>query len=179
MSARVLTLPGIANSGPGHWQSLWEQQADPSCQRVAQRDWDRPQLEEWIAALEAAVAEAPGAVLVAHSLGCLLAVHWAQRSTLQVRGALLVAAADPEGPEFPAAAASFGPAPLLRLPFPSILVASDDDPYGSVEFAQRVATAWGSRLVRVGKAGHINADSHLGEWPEGRTLLGSLIERQS
>lgn len=175
MSTKVLILPGLGNSGPGHWQTLWEQ-ADPSFKRVAQRDWEHPQLDEWAANLEAAVAEAgPGVVLVAHSLGCLLVAHWAQRSAGRVHGALLVAVPNPGRADFPASAASFGPVPLVALPFPSILVASEDDRYGSVEFAQRCASAWGSRLVSIGPAGHINAESGLGQWPEGAALLESLI----
>jgi uncharacterized protein len=172
--ARALILPGIGNSGPGHWQSLWEL-SHPSFRRVAQRDWDHPEREEWVAALDAAAAEAgPDVLLVAHSLGCLLVAHWAQRSTRPVRGALLVAVPDPSSDAFPAVGASFRPVPLQRLAFPSMVVASDDDPYGSVGYAQRCANAWASRLVCIGPAGHINAASNLGAWPEGLQLLDLL-----
>jgi predicted alpha/beta hydrolase family esterase len=174
IDAEALILPGIGNSGPGHWQSLWEL-AHPSFRRVAQRDWDDPEREEWVAILEATAAQAgPYVLLVAHSLGCLLVAHWAQHSTRPVRGALLVAVPNPSGDAFPAAGSSFGPVPLERLPFPSIVVASEDDPYGSLAYAQRCASAWGSRLVTIGPAGHINAASNLGMWPEGLELLELL-----
>jgi predicted alpha/beta hydrolase family esterase len=174
IEAKALILPGIGNSGPEHWQSLWEL-THPSFRRVAQRDWDHPEREEWVAALEAAAAEAgPDLLLVAHSLGCLLVAHWAQRSRRSVQGALLVAVPDPSSAAFPAEGTSFGPVPLQPLPFPSIVVASEDDPYGSIGHAQRCARAWNSRLVCIGPAGHINAASNLGAWPEGLELLELL-----
>jgi hypothetical protein len=174
----VLIVPGIGNSGPQHWQSLW-QAAHPSVRRVAQRDWNRPQCREWLEPLERAVAAAgPGAVLAAHSLGCLLVAHWAARTGRPVRGALLVAVPDPDGPSFPKETQGFAPLPLAPLPFASIVVASSDDPYGSVGHARHRAQAWGSRLVEIGPAGHINAASGLGDWPEGFALLQTLAEQQ-
>ncbi len=173
--ATVLILPGIQGSGPGHWQSLWELR-DPGVRRVQQRDWDAPRLQDWLQALEAAVAQAQAPVLLAaHSLGCLLTAHWAARTRLAVRGALLVAPPDPEGPAFPAAAASFVPVPPQALPFASVLVASCDDPYGSMDYARRQAGIWGSEFVDLGARGHINADSGLGDWPEGRARLRALL----
>ncbi len=175
-SATVLILPGIQGSGPGHWQSLWERQ-DPRVRRVQQRDWNAPRLEDWLQALEAAAADAGGpVVLAAHSLGCLLGAHWAARTWRTVRGALLVAPPDPDGPAFPAAAASFVPVPERPLPFPSVVVASRDDPYGSMDYARRQAAVWGGELVDLGERGHINAESGLGDWPEGRALLQALCE---
>lgn len=173
--ATVLILPGIQGSGPGHWQSLWERR-DPRVRRVQQRDWDAPQLQDWLQALEPAVAGAGGpVVLAAHSLGCLLCAHWAARTRLAVRRALLVAPPDPEGPGFPKAASSFVPLPSGSLPFPSVVVASRDDPYGSIASAQRRATAWGSEFVDLGARGHINADSGLGDWPEGWARVQALF----
>ncbi len=57
--------------------------------------------------------------------------------------------------------------PLIPLPFPSIVVASTDDPCVSLDRAELFARSWGSRLVNLGKAGHINSASRLGSWPEG------------
>jgi predicted alpha/beta hydrolase family esterase/diadenosine tetraphosphate (Ap4A) HIT family hydrolase len=182
---RVLTIPGLSGSGPGHWQSLWER-LDSRLLRVEQRSWERPQLEEWVGGLEAALARESGpVVLVAHSLGCALVAHWASRlgsrmSTAhgeQVLGALLVAPADVEDvARTPDCVRSFAPLPLRALPFRSILVASRNDPYASFERAQRLAVAWGSRLVDVGEGGHLNAESQLGAWPEGLALLRQLLE---
>lgn len=174
VNATALILPGYLNSGPIHWQSLWER-SNPSFVRMAQRDWDNPVCEEWVEGLENAVARfGPGIVLVAHSLACLLVAHWAARTTLKAKGALLVAPPNPDGPNFPKKAVGFSPLPNKPLTFPSVVVASSNDPYASLEFARRCASAWGSRFVNAGALGHINADSGLGEWPEGFSLLQQL-----
>jgi serine hydrolase len=174
-SVPILILPGYADSGPDHWQSHWER-ADPACRRVVQDDWLEPKLSDWLAALERDVAAcAAPPVLVAHSLGCALAVHWATRDGAVARGALLVAPADVDSPAHtPDEVRSFSPLPLRPLPFPSIVVASRDDPFVTLERAGSFARAWGSRLVTLDRAGHINADAGFGPWPEGRRLLGDL-----
>jgi uncharacterized protein len=174
MSSTVLILPGIGNSDSEHWQSLWEK-ANPSFARVQQRDWDHPVCSEWLDVLEKSVARADAnVVLVAHSLACALVAHWAARTNLGIKGALLVASPNPDGPNFPKEAVGFSPLPLKPLRFPSIVVASTNDPYGSVEFAKSAASAWGSRFVSIGPAGHINSKSGLGEWNEGFSLLQQL-----
>lgn len=174
MNSTVLILPGIGNSGPEHWQSLWET-ANPSFVRVQQRDWDHPACVEWLDVLENSVAcVGHNAVLVAHSLACVLVAHWAVRISLRIKGALLVASPNPDGPNFPKEAVGFSPLPLKPLTFPSIVVASTNDPYGSVEFAKSTASAWGSRFVSIGPVGHINSKSGLGEWNEGFSLLQQL-----
>ena len=174
MNTTALILPGIGNSGPAHWQSLWET-ANPSFMRVQQRDWDNPVCEEWLVALEQSVARVDvNVVLVAHSLACLLVAHWAARTHRKVKGALLVAPPDPDGPDFPREATGFSPLPSKRFAFPSIVVASANDPYGSLEFAKSCALAWGSRFVGAGTVGHINSSSGLGEWREGFALFRQL-----
>ncbi|BCL76249.1 hypothetical protein JHS3_19850 [Jeongeupia sp. HS-3] len=168
---KVLIVPGYGGSGPEHWQSRW-QALHPDCIRVEQADWDAPDLEDWIARLDAAVAAAgPDTLIAAHSLGCLLVAHWAVRSPRAIAGALLVAVPDPAGSEFPAAAAGFGPAPSGRLPFAATVVASRDDPYAAWPFSERIATDWGAKLVDAGERGHLNADSDLGDWAEGWQML--------
>jgi len=172
----VLLVPGIGNSGPDHWQSRWEAR-HRNFIRVQQQDWNSPVAADWSAALEAAVmAAGPGVVIAAHSLGCLLVVNWAARTTLPIRGALLAAVPDPAGPLFPSQAIGFSELPLLPLPFPTIVVASTDDPYGSVAYANARAHSWGSRFVSIGAAGHINASSGLFDWPVGMDLLCELLE---
>ena len=172
--APVLLLPGIGDSGPAHWQSLW-QAAHPGFQRVAQRDWDHPVCREWAATLEHTLRAMPGpVVLVAHSLGCLLVAHWATSATQAVKGALLVAVPDPQGERFPAEALGFSPVPAARLPFASIVVASTHDPYSSIAYAEACAIAWGSEFVNIGAAGHISTSSGHGEWPVGLALLQGL-----
>ena len=174
MSPTVLTLPGINGSGPQHWQSLWEQ-AHPDFQRVQQRDWDHPDCAEWTTVLETAVRNAgPQVVLVAHSLACLVIAHWAASAHSPIKAALLVAPPDCNGPNFPKEAIGFTATPAQAFGFPSTVVISDNDPYGSTEHATRVAKAWGSNVVNIGHFGHINADSGLGDWPQGLELLNQL-----
>jgi uncharacterized protein len=136
MTSIALVLPGIGNSGPDHWQSLWEK-ANPAFVRVSQRDWDNPVREEWTEALESSVSQArSNVVLIAHSLACLLVAHWASRTHLKVKGALLVAPPNPDGPNFPKEAVGFSSLPNRPFAFPSIVVASSNDPYGNLEFAK-------------------------------------------
>jgi predicted alpha/beta hydrolase family esterase len=172
----VLILPGLGNSGPQHWQTLWEQ-SGPDFQRVQQRDWDNPDREQWCAALDIDVGRnGPDTVVVAHSLGCLVVAHWAVEARVSIRAALLVAVPDPDGPAFPKSATGFSSTPMQPLPFKSIVVTSTNDPYGSADFASRAACAWGSHFVDIGARGHINADSGLGDWPAGYELLTHLRE---
>lgn len=167
----VLLLPGIHNSGPGHWQTAWEQH-HPLVQRVAQRDWDNPACAQWVASLEQAVRDTgPEVILVAHSLACLVVAHWAVQTTQHIHAALLVAVPDPAGPEFPTQATGFAPVPGLHLPFKTTMVASTNDPYGSTEYATACAADWGAELVRIGAVGHINSASGLGDWPAGWDMV--------
>jgi predicted alpha/beta hydrolase family esterase len=171
----VLILPGWQNSGPLHWQSRWE--AAHGFQRVEQHDWLRPLRGDWTARLEEVLLglDEP-AVLVAHSLGCLLVAAWAEhsRNTHLVKGALLVAPGDVEREALQPVLTSWSPVALQRLPFASVLVGSRNDPYCSAERARQFAEAWGSRWVDAGERGHLNADSALGDWPEGLALLQTL-----
>ena len=175
-SPPVLILPGYGDSGPDHWQSHWER-ADPTFRRVMQDDWLLPKLADWLTRLEeAAQACAVPPVLVAHSLACPLVAHWATRPGARAAGALLVAPADVDSPEHTAdEVRNFGPVPLVTLPFRSIVVASTDDPFVTPARAAAFARAWGSRLVTVERAGHLNADAGYGPWREGRRLLAELM----
>lgn len=170
----ILTVPGLGSSGPAHWQTRWEQHY--GCRRVEQRDWQRPVCTDWVAALDAAVAAAPGpVVLVAHSLACATVAHWADTATRPLAGALLVGPADVNRREQLPEVRGFAPMPLARLPFPSIVVASTTDEYVTLARAQEFAAAWGSRLVNVGALGHLNSESGLGLWPAGWALVQELV----
>jgi predicted alpha/beta hydrolase family esterase len=170
-------LPGIGNSGETHWQSRWET-ADPAIRRFAPSSWNQPDLSDWIAALERTVCEAKTPpILVAHSLACLLVAHWQKVTSLPVKGAFLVAVPDPLSQAFPNAAASFEDVPQESFSFPSLIVASTNDPYASLPYAEARAGRWGSELVIIGAAGHINGQSDLGDWPAGRILLKAFDRR--
>lgn len=179
MSAAILLLPGLYGSGAGHWQTEWEA-ALPQAQRVRQRDWDAPRRTEWVAQLDAAVRASAGPVVfAAHSLGCATALWWAathgaDHHARKVVGALLVAPPDVERADAPAAVRGFGPMPQAPLPFPSIVAASSDDPWCALPRAQAWAEQWRAQLQPMGPRGHINADSGLGDWPQGRQWLAQL-----
>ncbi|WP_233850623.1 RBBP9/YdeN family alpha/beta hydrolase [Paraburkholderia sp. HD33-4] len=175
----TLVLPGYLGSGPGHWQTRWEA-LDPAFVRVRMPDWEHPSRDVWRRTLAAALdaVDAP-VVFAAHSLGCLTTAFWASQyasaaQLAKVAGALLVAVPDPAEAHFPPDATGFAPVPLTRLPFATIVVASSDDPYGGVPFSQTCADAWGSRWIGIGARGHINAESGLDDWDEGRGWLASL-----
>ncbi len=174
--ARVLVIPGFGGSGPDHWQSLWEERY--GYERVEQGDWDHPEPEAWLRGLDLAVNREPGpVVLVAHSLGCALVALWAPSAPAnRVVGALLVAPADVDSAlHTPEEVRSFSPLPLHPLPFPGVVVASRTDPYVRFVRAEEMARGWGARLVDVGRLGHINADTSVGDWPEGHLLLEELL----
>ena len=177
----ILTLPGWTNSGPGHWQSIWER-AHPNCRRVEQENWDTPTRDDWLPTLDRAIAEAaPPIVLVAQSLGCHAAVEWAARADLsriaRVAGAFLVAPPDLERKDAGRIIRQWRPVLMRPLPFPSVLVASRTDPYAPFERSQQFAAAWGSAFLDIGDAGHITTASGYGPWPEGHALLQEFIAR--
>lgn len=175
--AQVLVLPGWQGSGPGHWQSRWEHVHGYT--RVEQHDWDRPLRGDWTARLEEVLLDWPGGpvVLVAHSLGCLLVAAWAahSRHTGRVAGALLVAPPDVRTPALQPVLASWATLALQRLPFPAVVITSQDDPFCSPARSREFAEAWGGPWVDAGCAGHLNADSGLGDWPEGHAHLARLL----
>ncbi|MDB5367970.1 MAG: hypothetical protein JWM77_3897 [Rhodospirillales bacterium] len=172
MKVDALILPGIGGSGESHWQTLWGR-LDPRALAFEPSSWDEPELDDWIAALDRAVASAAQPpVLVAHSLACLLVAHWAARGSAEVAGAFLVSVPDPDSPVFPAKqAATFRAVPSRALPFPSLVVASSDDPYGSLGYMRGRAAEWDADLVVAGALGHINEATGLGDWPFGAALL--------
>lgn len=170
----ILTHPGLGNSGPAHWQSLWEKQFNFT--RIEQQDWETPVCDDWITTLNHYVQQhdAVEVILVGHSLACTAIGYWAQKYNMQIKGALLVAPSDTEADTYPPGTTGFTPVPLIKLPFKSIVVASSNDYYVTAERAALFAQSWGSELVNIGDAGHINVASGFGEWPLGLDLLKQL-----
>lgn len=173
--ATILTVPGFMNSGPNHWQTIWEAEL-PQCRRVELGSWDAPHRNSWISNLGHAIARTEGPViLAAHSLGCHAVAWWAafecQQWSEKVVGALLVAPPEVDSAAADSRLRGFGPAPKALLPFPSIVVASRDDPYIAIDRARLLAKFWGSQFADAGEVGHINAESGLGDWSFGQFLL--------
>lgn len=176
MAYQVIVLPGYGGSGPQHWQSLWEA-AQPLYRRFQPSCWERPLIGDWLEALDRAVqaAEQP-VILLAHSLSCLLVAHWAARGG-RAAGAMLVAPPDPQGPVYPDDAVGFDPLPTQRFGWPTLMVVSENDPYGSPEFAGGCARDWGADLISVGPLGHINSASGIGDWPQGHEIFRQFLNR--
>ncbi|MGI8771724.1 MAG: RBBP9/YdeN family alpha/beta hydrolase [Acidobacteriaceae bacterium] len=178
---RILMQPGWQNSGPQHWQTLWERRLGSAASRVEQRDWFHPDKEEWLAALKAyVVAEERPAVILAHSMGCiatamLLANGGMEKS--RIAAAVLVAPADTERPGEEAALSNFAPIPNCALGVPTLVIASSDDPYCPVERARAFVDAWQADLHILANAGHINAESGFGPWPDGWQLVEAWIRQ--
>ena len=172
----LVIVPGLGDSGPEHWQTLWEQKF--GAVRVRQDRPDQPEPNAWAARLDEVVRNTPGAlVLVAHSLGVSTVAAWAARFAVpeRVRAALLVAPPDPERPDALEEVRRFAPLPSRPLPFPALVVASENDPYAAFEWAEALAASWDAAFVTAGAAGHLNTASGHGEWPEGEVLLSELL----
>lgn len=174
----ILIVPGYTNSGPDHWQTRWQQKLS-TARRVEQDEWSKPVRENWTAKVAEAVntSERP-VVLVAHSLGIPTAIQAIPQFQKQVVGAFLVAPPDVANPDIrPKHLMTFGPYPRDPLPFPSILVASRNDPYCAFDVAEDLGSAWGSLFIDAGDAGHINADAGFGPWPEGSMVFAQFLSR--
>lgn len=178
--ADILMVPGQSDSGPAHWQSRWQARLS-TARRVEQADWDWPERGAWTSEIARAVnaADRP-VVLVAHSLGVAAAVQAVPDFRRRVAGAFLVAPPDlGRTAAAPPWLAPFGPYPSAPLPFPSLLVASRNDPWCAFAVAEELAADWGSLLIDAGEAGHVNADAGYGPWPEGTMVFARFLSRLS
>ncbi|MFH6987696.1 RBBP9/YdeN family alpha/beta hydrolase [Flavobacterium collinsii] len=179
METQLLILPGLGNSGDKHWQTFWHKKFK-NATRIVHDEWDEPIREEWLKRLNEEISKLNSpTVLVAHSLAVSLVLHWAQANqNSNIVGALLVAPADVDSPQHtPDSIRNFSPMPISKLPFPSVVVASENDPYATFERKKYFAEMWGSDFVNVGQKGHINSDSDLKYWEEGQLILEQLIEK--
>jgi len=182
MTRTILIVPGLRDYVEQHWQTLLERRL-PKAVSVPPLEHDGLSCAARVAALDAALAKIDGPViLVAHSAGVMITVHWAQQHSRKIHGALLAAPADLERP-LPAGYPTFdalaqngwNPLPQKPLPFPSIVGASRNDPLAQFERVAAMAKNWGSRLVDLGEVGHLNPAAGFGEWPMAQTLIHELV----
>jgi uncharacterized protein len=168
-------VPGLGNSGPGHWQTFFES-SGTNFKRIIQKEWDAPNCNDWVAAIDNAVAgyNLSTVILIGHSLGCTAIAHWATQYSKKIKGALLVAPSDIENPVYTFPAKGFTPIPTSKINFKTIVVASEDDPWVDVERAKFFADKWQSKLINIGNAGHINAAAGYGKWDAGLEILKML-----
>lgn len=176
--ADILIIPGLGNSGPDHWQTRWEAKLS-SARRVVQEDWEHPDLGDWTGRIAAAVASSTKPViLIAHSLGVIAAVHAAQKLDGKIAGGFFVAPpSERVMSEHAAIDPAFSPVPTAPLPFPSVLVASRDDPFSAYGETEDMAYAWGAALADAGFSGHINVASGHGPWPEGLMRFAGFLKK--
>jgi len=168
-------IPGLGNSGEEHWQTFFEQSGN-NFQRIVQQEWDTPDCNDWVNTIDKAILDyAPATVvLIGHSLGCVTIAHWAKHSNKKIKGALLVAPSDIEAPVYTFPATGFTPIPIDKINFKTIVVASENDEWVSLERAKFFAANWGSEFISIGNAGHINAASGYGSWKQGLEILKKL-----
>lgn len=176
LKAHFLIQPGWQNSGPHHWQTMWEAQLGHAATRVPQQDWMVPERISWTGVLEQTIRRtAPPVVILAHSIGCMATIFATQAAP--VAAMVLVAPADAERANAPGALHTFAPIPMEPVPIPTLLVASDSDAYCSLDRARVFAEAWKADLEIVTGGGHINADAGFGPWPDGWLMVGAWLRR--
>lgn len=171
----VLIVPGLHNSDPQHWQSLWQQQL-PGSRRIHLNDWHTPNLGAWKAAIRHQLdllyrQQQKPVLIIAHSFGTLASASIASETPQQIAALLLVAPADPDKFKL----AQQLPQDPLRVP--AKIIASSNDPWLSDAKAAYWALQWGADFLRLKNVGHINSDSGLGYWPEGVQQLHQLLRK--
>lgn len=176
-----LILPGLGDSGPDHWQSFWLKKF-PNAIKLIQDDWNEPKLDNWLDKLnEALIDIQTPVVFIAHSLAVSLVLHWDKKygnASKHIAGALLVSPTDVESKiHAPHEIQNFGPMPVHSISFPAIVIASENDPFVDLERAIYFANKWKTELINIGKKGHINSETKLGNWEEGQQILDKLLNK--
>jgi uncharacterized protein len=172
--AHFLIQPGWQNSGPHHWQTLWEAQLGHAAVRVPQQDWLVPERTAWVSAMEQTIRHTPSPVVIlAHSIGCIATIF--AIAEVPVAAVVLVAPADAERSDAPGALHTFTPIPMKPLATPALVIASDSDAYCTLDRAEAFAQAWKADLEIVTGGGHINADAGFGPWPDGWWMVGEWL----
>jgi len=168
-------IPGLGNSGPDHWQSYFEKSGENFI-RINQKEWDEPASYDWIENIDNTLSNynLEEVVLIGHSLGCVAIANWAKKYQRIIKGALLVAPSDLEAPRYTFNTVGFDYMPDDKINFKTIVVTSSNDEWVTLERAKFFAENWGSEFINIGEAGHINAKTGFGNWPEGLEILKRL-----
>ena len=181
ISPTVVIVPGLRDHVADHWQTHLATRLG-NARTVPPLEQNRLSRAAQVAALDEVLTSVVGpVVLVAHSAGVLTTVHWAQHAARPIVGALLATPADLEQPlpeGYPTIEqldrAGWNPIPRRRLPFPSVVAASSNDPLASGRRVAGLAEAWGSRLVQLGAVGHLNPAAGFGYWEGAEQLLQDM-----
>lgn len=177
----ILIVPGLRDHVPAHWQTLLEARLD-KVRSVPPLEDNKLSLAARVDAIQRELEKISGPViLVAHSAGVLMVVHWAARHDRPIKGALLAAPPDLEAKwpiGYPTSeslrANGWDPLPKGPLPFPAIVAASTNDHLASLESVTQMARHWGSELVNLGAVGHLNPAAGYGEWPQAEDFIRTL-----
>jgi predicted alpha/beta hydrolase family esterase len=177
----IVIVPGLRGHVEEHWQTLLAARL-PRVRTADSSRRDKRDLTGRVRDLQAVVEEVGGPVtIVAHSAGCLVTAHWARLTATPAGAALLATPPDLAQPlpaEYPSLDElrenGWLPVPLERLPFPSIVAGSSNDPLGEEARVRTMAEHWGSEFIDVGPVGHLNPASGYGEWPLAESLLEAL-----
>lgn len=180
-STTVLMVPGLRDHVAEHWQTLLQERL-PNVRSVPPLSENKLDLSARVEAIQRELECIDGPViLVAHSAGVLMVVHWAARYSRPIKGALLATPPDLNG-DWPAhypkpqvlAEMGWSPLPQQPLPFPALVACSDNDPLASPEAVQRMARHWQASVVELGRVGHLNPAAGFGDWPEADALIQML-----
>jgi uncharacterized protein len=171
----ILIVPGLGGGAAGDWPSRWQPKLS-TARFVLPADPADRRREAWTEAVAGAARNTKRpALLVGHGLGAAAIADAGDRlDGADVRGAFLVAPPDGKrlerlaGPDWTPAR---GP-----LPWPSVVVASRNDPLGAYDAVAALAADWGADLIDAGEAGGLDAASGHGPWPEGLLRLAAFIK---
>lgn len=187
MKSTLVIVPGMRDHVEAHWQT-WLAHVSPNSLSVPPLGREDLSLDLHVRALEHCVAQASEQVqLVAHSAGCITVAHWAGQSqlTARVQSAFLAAPPDldtplPKGYPLPAELDSGGwlPVPRIRLPFPTWVGLSENDPLGRLDEIERLAQDWDAQTLKLGAVGHLNPQFGFGPWPAVLNILQRLRVHQ-
>lgn len=171
---KYFIIPGLGNSDADHWQTHFEKSSKDFI-RINQQEWDSPKCSDWIENIDNVLSnyDLSNVVLIGHSLGCATIAHWADKYNRIIKGAMFVAPSDVEAPKYTNSfpASGFAPMPLNKLNFKTIVVASENDEWVTLERAKFFAKCWGSEFISIGNAGHINVVAGYGKWDKGLEIL--------
>jgi predicted alpha/beta hydrolase family esterase len=174
---RILTVPGLNGSGPLHWQSIWEHKYGFT--RIEQDSWDNPDYYLWADSFYRNIEKYENeseVVIVAHSLGCHLVIKSFPLIKYMTKGILLVAPPDLNANIIKKDLSGFYMSGIFELDVPGFLIYSVNDPYASAQYSVKYGQKLGLDLVNIGKRGHINSESDIGDWDEGATYLNRLLK---
>ena len=172
---RILSLPGLHGSEASHWQTIWEQHY--GFERVNQDNWNEPQFDAWFSRLIDSIGASNKVLLIAHSLGCHLAIKSLPFIKKQVSGLFLVAPPDLNKKIIRQDLSSFVTEPITNAEIPGYLIYSENDPYADPFWSNNLGIQLGIESISAGMLGHINKESNLGLWPKGKQIFDNLIAR--